>query len=83
MYGSEQQIRQEDAEIKAWKADLAVSAELDTGIQHGETFSEYQNRTGCPNCLRDRYVERQRRAGIAPHSVKPKEDLFLKGFNYS
>lgn len=85
MYGSEaeERIRQENKQIQAWQADLRVSEQLDTGIEQGLTFLEYQTETGCPNCLRDRYVERQRRSGIAPHSVKPEEDLFLKGFNYS
>lgn len=74
-----QQIRRENAEIEIWQADLRVSERLNDGIQRGETFTEFQNRTNCPAFLKERYTTEQRRSGIAPHSVK-REDLFLKGF---
>lgn len=77
----EQQIKQESADVKAWQADMKVTEQLSDGVQKGETFTEYQTRTGCPNCLRERYLDLQRRSGIAPHSVKQKsEDPFVTGF---
>ena len=80
MYGAEEQIKRENAEIEVWKNDLQIASMLDEGIKAGETFNEYQARTGCPAFLQERYLTLQRASGIAPHSVKPKEDSFLEGF---
>lgn len=79
---AEQQLKQESAQLKMWREDLQLAAQLNEGIQRGELFKEYRQRTGCPAFLEAKYLELQKRSGIAPHSVKEsKPDPFLDGFN--
>ena len=64
-------------ENSKWERDLRIDAELSKGISQGLKFSEFQQISGCPSHLRNRYdtlTEQARRAEEA------KNDGFLQGF---
>lgn len=64
-------------ENSAWERDLRIDAELSKGISQGLKFSEFQQVSGCPSHLRNRYdtlTEQAKRAEEMKH------DRFLEGF---
>lgn len=68
--------------FKAWQRESDVNAKLDQGIENSLTWSEYKESSGCPDALRQRYLQRQKESGIAPHSVRNRKepDPFVEGF---
>lgn len=54
-----------------WQRNRERDAALMQGVQARQTFGEFQQQTGAPGFLMDRYVQLQQASGIVPGSGKP------------
>lgn len=66
------------AEAYMWGESRKYDGILREGVEKGLTFDEYAKQTGCPEGLRERYLDLEDERRLAD---RDKNDQFLAGFN--
>lgn len=77
--GREEWLRKarEQTKIHEWGQTRQYDHILQQGVQAGLSFDEYAKQTGCPDGLRERYLDLEDEHRLAE---REKNDQFLKGF---